>query len=95
MEQNTDWTKKYYSETAQAKVEERQKLWSPELQERVTKNWEELSRDIKTAIAGGVQPSSENGQKLAARWNSLIEEFTGGDTEIRTGLNKMYQDKKN
>jgi len=95
MEQNTEWTKKYYSESAQAKVEERKKLWSPELQERVTRSWNDLTRDIEAAIAEGVKPSDERAQTLAARWNALIEEFTGGDAEIREGLNKMYADEQN
>ena len=95
MEQNTEWTKKYYTEAAQAKVEERKKLWSPELQERVSNDWKELFLEIKAAIADEVRPSDERAQKLAARWNALIDEFTGGDAEIRKGLNKMYADEKN
>src|SRR5713226_9526850 len=35
MQNDSQWAKKYYSEAAQLKVEERKKLWSPELQERV------------------------------------------------------------
>lgn len=95
MEQNMDWTKKYYSDSAQAKIEERKNLWSPELQERVTRDWNELTKDIEAAIADGAAPSDERAQKLAARWNALINEFTGGDKEIREGLNKMYADEKN
>ena len=95
MEQNMDWTRKYYSENAQAKIEERKSLWSPELQERVTRDWNELTKDVETAIADGVEPSDERAQKLAARWNALIEEFTGGDSEIQAGLNKMYADQAN
>ena len=95
MEQNMDWTRKYYSESAQAKVEERKKLWSPELQERVTKDWNDLTADIESAIADGVKPSDERAQKLAARWRGLVEEFTGGDAEIQEGLNKMYADEQN
>ena len=30
MQDNMDWSKKYYSEAAQAKIEERKQLWSPE-----------------------------------------------------------------
>ncbi len=95
MEQNTDWTKKYYSETAQAKIEERKSLWSPELQERVTRDWNELIKDVEAAIRDGVAPSDERARALAARWSALIEEFTGGDAEIREGLNKMYADERN
>ena len=95
MEQNMDWTKKYYSENAQARIEERKSLWSPELQERVTKDWNDLTRDVEAAIADGVAPSDERAQDLAKRWNDLINEFTGGDPEIREGLNKMYADQEN
>lgn len=95
MQENTEWTKKYYSELAQAKIEERKNLWSPELQERVTKDWNDLTADIEAAIADGVKPSDEKAQKLASRWSALIEEFTGGDREIQEGLNKMYADEKN
>jgi MerR family transcriptional regulator, thiopeptide resistance regulator len=95
MQQNTDWTKKYYSETAQAKIEERKSLWSPQLQERVTKDWNDLTADIEAAIADGVKPSDERAQTLAARWGALIEEFTGGNREIQAGLNRMYADEKN
>ena len=95
MEQNTEWTKKYYSEEAQAKIEERKNLWSPELQERVTRDWAELITDIKAAMADGEQPSDERGQALAARWRGLVGQFTGGDPEIQKGLNKMYADQHN
>jgi len=92
MEQNMDWTRKYYSESAQARIEERKSLWSPELQERVTRDWNELTKDIEAAIADGVSPAEERARALAARWNGLIDEFTGGDPEISEGLNKMYAD---
>ncbi len=95
MEQNTEWTKQYYSDTARAKIEERKHLWSPELQERVSRDWEELTRDVEAAIADGASPSDERAQKLAARWRALVEEFTGGDSAIQAGLNKMYADQEN
>jgi MerR family transcriptional regulator, thiopeptide resistance regulator len=95
MEQNTEWTKKYYSDEAQAKVEERKKLWSPELQKKVTRDWSELVADIETAIADGTKPSDERAQSLANRWRELLNQFTGGDNQIQEGLNKMYADEKN
>ena len=94
MEQNTEWTKKYYSETAQAKIEERKNLWSPELQERVTRDWTELVADIETAMADGIKPSDKPALALANRWRALVTQFTGGDKEIQQGLNKMYADEK-
>ena len=95
MEQNFDWTKKYYSEEGQKAVEERKNLWSPELQERVTRDWSELVADIETAMKDGASPNDEKAQVLAARWQNLISEFTGGNPEVQKGLNKMYADEKN
>jgi len=93
MQNNTEWSKKYYSPDAQTKVEERKHLWSPELQERVTKQWNELLADIEAAL--GEDPASPKAQALAARWRTLVEGFTGGDPEIQKGLNKMWADKEN
>lgn len=95
MSENTEWTKRYYSEDAQAKIDERRNLWSPELQERVTKDWSDLTADIEAAIADGAKPADKRAQDLAARWRGLVKEFTGGDREIQAGLNKMYADEKN
>ncbi len=93
MQANSDWTKEYYSEAAQAKVEARKHLWSPELQERVSKEWARLIKDVEAVI--GEDPASEKAQALAARWKKLVGEFTGGDPEIQKGLNKMWSDRAN
>ncbi len=93
MQENMDWSKKYYTEKAQAKIEERKQLWSPELQERVSKEWTALFRDVEAAL--GEDPAGAKAQALAARWKKLVEGFTGGDPQITAGLNKMYQDRPN
>jgi DNA-binding transcriptional MerR regulator len=93
MQNDAEWTSKYYSESAKAKVEERKSMWSPELQERVSRQWNELFRDVEAAF--GEDPSSPKAQALAARWRKLVGEFTGGDPEIQKGLNTMYADQAN
>ena len=93
MQDNMDWSKKYYGEAAQAKIEERKRLWSPENQERWSKEWSELFRDVEAAL--GEDPASARAQALAARWKQLVEGFTGGDPQIAAGLAKMYQDRPN
>ena len=93
MQNDTDWSKQYYSEGAQAAVEERKALWSPELQERVSRDWAALFTDVEAAL--GEDPSSPKAQELAARWRKLVGEFTGGNPEIQKGLNKMYADQDN
>jgi DNA-binding transcriptional MerR regulator len=93
MQDNMDWSKKYYSEEAQAKIEERKQLWSPENQERWSKEWSDLFRDVEAAL--GEDPAGEKVQALAGRWKKLVEAFTGRDPQITAGLNKMYQDRPN
>ena len=93
MQNNMDWSKKYYSPEAQAKVDERKKLWSPELQERVSRDWAALFADIDASLSE--DPAGAKAQALAARWKSLVGEFTGGDPAIQEGLNKMWSDKQN
>lgn len=93
MEKNTDWMMKYYDEEARAKVEDRKKLWSPELQERVSKQWAELFTDIEASLQE--DPTSPKARQLADRWNALVGEFTGGDSGIARGLKEMYSDQQN
>jgi transketolase len=93
MQNETEWTKKYYSPEAQVKVEERKKLWSPEMQAEVSKAWAELFADIEASL--DEDPSSAKAQDLAARWRKLVAGFTGGDPEIQKGLNKMWGDQGN
>ena len=93
MQNDTEWAKKYYSEEARAKVEERKALWSPELQAEVSKQWSQLFADIEASL--DEDPSSPKAQELAARWKKLVAGFTGGDPEIQKGLNAMYADQGN
>jgi transketolase len=93
MQKDTEWSKKYYSPDAQAKIEERKAQWSPELQAKVSQQWSELFADVEAAL--GEDPAGPNAQALAARWKKLLEGFTGGDPEVQKGLNKMWSDQGN
>lgn len=93
MQNDADWTMKYYNDAAQAKIAGRGKLWSPELQEQVSRRWMDLIRDVEAAL--GEDPAGEKGQALAARWTCLVEEFTGGDPEVTRGLKNLYADSAN
>jgi DNA-binding transcriptional MerR regulator len=95
MQNNTDWAKKYYSDDALEKIEQGKQRWSPELQERVTREWTDLFRDVEAALAQGEGPEGKVAQALAARWKQLVEGFTGGDPEVNAGLNRVYADRAN
>ena len=93
MQNETDWTKKYYSPEAKEKIEQRKGLWSPEMQEEVTRKWNALFADIEKSL--DKDPASPEAQALAARWRELVAGFTGGDPEIQKGLNKLWSDQQN
>jgi MerR family transcriptional regulator, thiopeptide resistance regulator len=93
MQNETDWTSKYCSEEATSKIEERKRLWSPEMQERITREWYDLFREVEAALDD--DPTSPRAQAVAARWRKLVGEFTGGNAEIQKGLNAMYADTPN
>lgn len=95
MQNNTDWAKKYYNDSALETIEQGKQRWSPELQERVTKEWTDLFRDVEGAIARGEDPASDAALALAARWKKLVEGFTGGDPEVMAGLNRLHADRAN
>src|SRR5262249_24940828 len=81
MQNDPEWSKKYYPPGAKAKLEQRRARWSPELQAQVTAQWAELVADVDAAL--GEDPAGQKAQALAARWRTLVEGFTGGDPEIQ------------
>ena len=95
MQNNTDWMMHYYSEGARQKIEERAAALGPEAIEQSQRDWAQLIAEVNEAARAGVDPASERGQELAARWQSLIEAFTGGDAEVTAGLRKLYADQSN
>jgi DNA-binding transcriptional MerR regulator len=90
-----EWTKKYYSEEAQAKIAERARTWTPELQAKVEHNWKTLIADVEVAIATKADPAGTKALALARRWSELVRGFTGGDSGVQQGLNKLYADQGN
>ncbi|HEV3141051.1 MAG TPA: MerR family transcriptional regulator [Vicinamibacterales bacterium] len=93
MQNSIEWSKKYYTPAAQAKLEERKKLWNPELQAQVTNDWNALLADVAAALDAQESPASARARELAARWRKMLDGFTGGDPEIQKGLNKMWGDR--
>lgn len=88
MQDNPNWSEKYYSEEALAKLKAKQ--WTPEMQEQVSKRWTELFADVEVSL--DEDPAGPKAQTLAARWGALIMEFTGGDPEVTRGLNNVWKD---
>jgi len=92
MQHDTEWIKKYYTEEQLADLARR---GTPEVLERGQRAWQELIGEVQAAVAEGLDPASEKAQALAARWEGLVEEFTGGDPGIRENLRRLYADQAN
>jgi MerR family transcriptional regulator, thiopeptide resistance regulator len=95
MQTNNDWMKKYANEAAQAKMDARKGEWSPELQERVSKQWMELIADVQAAMDAGEDAASSKAQALAARWKELVESFTKSDPDVTQAVSNVWQDRAN
>ena len=92
MQHDTEWMKKYYTEEQLADLARR---GTPEVIERGQREWQELIGEVESAAAEGLDPASERAQSLVARWDGLVEQFTGGDPGIRENLRRLYADQAN
>lgn len=90
---NTDWMKTYFGDEDWDKVTQRRPRWSPELQERASRNWTELFRGVEAAL--GEDPGGARAQALAHGWMKLVDGFTGGDPGITAGVGDLYRDRAN
>lgn len=87
-----EWTKKYYSGEALELVEQRQRETPQEVVEQGQRDWTSLIADVEQAAASKIDPSSEEARALAARWRALVMQFTGGETQIQSGLKRLWND---
>ncbi len=93
MQNNIEWKRKYFSTEAQTKVAARRSNLSAEDLEKANKEWAAFYADIEASLAE--DPAGQRGRELAARWEKLIEDSTGGDPEILAGLKAMMADRAN
>jgi DNA-binding transcriptional MerR regulator len=92
MQNDWDWTQKYYSEEARRKVEERRRNAPREIVERGERDWAALLAEVEAASSTGVDPSSEAARALAQRWRNLLAQFTQGEADVQRGLNRLWSD---
>src|SRR5579883_866574 len=90
MQEKWDWVKQYYTKE---QLDELAKRGTPERMEHGQQAWAELIHDVQASL--GEDPAGEKAQALAARWQALIDEFTGGNLEIRQNLERLYADRAN
>jgi len=93
MQKNTEWKAKYFSAEARAKVAARRSQLTPEELEKANSAWAEFHAEVQASL--GEDPAGPKAQAFLARAERLIEEFTGGDPDIRQGLAAMMADRAN
>ena len=52
--------------------------------------WPVLIEQVRVEMEKGTDPSDPHVQELAAKWKSLVREFTGGDPGIEQSLKNAY-----
>lgn len=92
VENDWQWARKYYSDNAWVKIEELRRDTPPETIEQGQHDWTELLAHVEDAAANGMDPSSVEAQALAERWRGLLAQFTRGNAEIQSGLNRLWSD---
>lgn len=85
-----EWVQRYYSESALQKLEQRAQTISDETIAQGTEDWRTLMDDFQRLRH--LPPDDAQVQALAARMHTLIQAFTGGDHDIRAGMEAMYAD---
>jgi DNA-binding transcriptional MerR regulator len=107
MAQEKEWVKRYfseeqlrkmeemskasYSEAARRKLDERSATWTEEDQKRAGEQWAYVATEADRLAAAGATPDSAEAQALAKVKYDLLSQFTQGDPEIASGLNRFWE----
>jgi DNA-binding transcriptional MerR regulator len=82
----------YYTPDQLRQLEQRRQSLGPDGMERAQQAWAELLAEARAEMERGTDPADERVQALAARWQALVEQFTGGDPGIAASLKRMYDE---
>lgn len=81
----------HYTPEQLAELARRREAIGDEGMKAAEQAWQTLFADVRAAIDRGVDPTSAEAQALAARWQALIDAFTGGNPGIARSLGKLWQ----
>ncbi|MDN9010600.1 MerR family transcriptional regulator [Brevibacillus laterosporus] len=84
------WWKKYYTEEQLILLHQRQEMYTEMEQKRDTLSWNIVIEGFKKAFAQNKAVESEEVQKLAHEWQSLIYAFTKGDADMYRSLHTAH-----
>lgn len=81
----------YYTPEQLAELAKRRDAIGDDGMKAAEQAWQTLFADVRAAIDAGVDPKSDEARALAARWQALIDAFTGGDPGIARSLGNLWQ----
>jgi MerR family transcriptional regulator, thiopeptide resistance regulator len=84
-------SEQYYTPEQLEQLDERRRTLGEDGMRRAEQEWADLIAEAEALRTRGTDPSDPRVQAIAARWQELIEQFTGGDPGIRDSLKKMYE----
>jgi len=90
MEMMTMYEKHFTPEQLET-LERRRETLGEEQILAVEKEWPELIAKVRAAMERGADPASPDVQALAARWQALVEMFTGGDPAMAASVRRVYR----
>ena len=82
---------KYYTPEQLETLKQRAETLGADRIQQAQADWQTLIAEVRAEMEKGTDPRSEHMQILAARWQALIDAFTGGNPEIRAALQKLYE----
>jgi hypothetical protein len=81
----------YYTPEQLQQLEQRRLALGEEGMRKAQQDWADLYAAVEAERQAGTEPGDPRLDPLVARWQALIEAFTGGDPGIRASLQRMYE----
>jgi MerR family transcriptional regulator, thiopeptide resistance regulator len=82
----------HYTPEQRAQLEQRREALGEEGIRQAERDWAMLIETVKTERANGTEPTAARMLELARQWQTLIEQFTGGDEGMGRSLAAMYRE---
>jgi len=82
---------RYYTPEQLEQLNERAEALGDDGLARAQDDWIRLIAEVEAEREAGTDPADARLTPLIERWNSLVEQFTGGDPGIRASLQKLYE----
>lgn len=82
----------YFTDEQRGELQERARVVGAERIRDVEAEWPRLIAAARAEMDRGTDPASETVRALAARWDALVREFTGGNPGLERSVATMYRE---